>query len=451
MFCVAMAVSLLLSCLEGTNAFSCTMIPMPRSVSITSISLNSSTEGREKDRSANTGTKIRAAVYQPPITATDDENPLAVMTKITDVLQLASRCSIDVVQFPEFFLNGGDFRNVVSGRSAPMGRESYALNIVGNLCADLNVACIMGYAEAKHESERSVSGGCYSSLAIFHADGSRAGNYRCVHPLCDASIDSEADISFEKGHSLVETIPISLKLPEREPAPTAQESTVKQNAATKATTRTPGREIKVGAMCGGDLMVPEHARYLARAGATIFAVSGCLFDEDRNRNSNSGVVQHVVPTRCMENQLPLLFSNYVDSDDRDDEDRGTLSFVGQSTIVSSDGTELVRAPKSLNADMPSDKGYFLPCETGGALYAADFEIRANDKRTKKGNVDSSIDEWDITPRINHVDHGGKKGTGKTKNKGFHKENRRKTKGFGREVLNVLEQNKNSKLRYQNEK
>eukprot|EP00535_Pseudo-nitzschia_heimii_P006133 CAMPEP_0197184958 /NCGR_PEP_ID=MMETSP1423-20130617/10949_1 /TAXON_ID=476441 /ORGANISM="Pseudo-nitzschia heimii, Strain UNC1101" /LENGTH=453 /DNA_ID=CAMNT_0042635911 /DNA_START=115 /DNA_END=1476 /DNA_ORIENTATION=+ len=453
-----MAMVLLLPCMKGTSAFSCTLMALSRSDSITSTFLKSSNRVQEKDESTNIGTKIRAAVYQPPITIrnnekfSNEENPLTVMTKITDVLQLASRCSIDVVQFPELFLNGGLFWNVISGRSAPMDRESYALNIIENICADLNIACIVGYAEAKHESERSRSrsSGCYSSLAIFHADGSRAGNYRCVHPLCDPSRETKADIAFEKGHPLVEITPISLKLPERDPAPTFPESTtVKQDTAAKATTRIP-REIKLGVMCGGDIMVPEHARHLARLGATIFAVSGCLFDEERNHNANSRLAQHVVPTRCMENEVPLLFSNFVDNDEHGNE----LSFIGQSTIVSSDGIELVRAPKSLNADMPSDKGYFLPCETGGALYAADFDIGADNNRNRKGTVDTSINEWDIAPRLNQVDN-IKKGTAKSNRKGskkgFQKEKRRKTKGFGKEVMKVLEQNEHSTQQFENKK
>ena len=218
---------------------------VPTTTTTTSMANCGSTHAREK---------IRAAVYQPPITIPEpltatEENPLAILTKIADVLRIASKCGVDIVQFPELFMNGGLFQNVISGRSAaPLDRESYALNIVGNLCAELNVACVMGYAERKYESEcesSKPSGSkpsstknnkkkeaitddvfdvCYSSLAVFHADGSRAGNCRCVHPFYQPIVndtESSSDttvptkIAFEKGHPLVELISISVQLPVR--------------------------------------------------------------------------------------------------------------------------------------------------------------------------------------------------------------------------------------------
>jgi predicted amidohydrolase len=450
------------------------MMPRPKPVWITSTtSLHAATTGHEKDEplNENIGTKLRAAVYQPPITLPDDgdnktssaeDNPLTVLTKVADVLVLAARCGIDVVQFPELFLNGGLCQNVVSGRSAaPLDRESYALNIVGNLCEELNIACVMGYAEAGHESEgttgeKDLANGVavsYSSLAIFHADGTRAGNYRCLHPSDPSTNNNEAtSIAFEKGHSLVEAMPISVRLPVRQAAPTLQEriSVQQQETAANATTTTMPREVKLGAMCGGDLLVPEHARHLARSGAEMLVVSGSL--SEKNDNSRM-VAKHVLPSRSMENELPLLFSNYVDDekDDNDDEDENASApcFIGQSTILSCDGIEIVRAPESLYGDMPpSEEGYLLPCETGGALYAADLEIRANGNNS---SIEASIDKWDIAPRIDQLGAGDKKrGTKEGDNeKGFRKEPRRKTKGFGREVVEALEQSKKKKLRLKN--
>merc|ERR1712137_129108 len=94
---------------------------------------------------------------------------------------------------------------------------------MGNLCAELNVACCMGYAESQHQSEG--DSGCYSSMAIFHADGSRAGNYRCLHPQDIVAKNKEtSDFVFEKGHALVEALPISLSLPVRPEAPTLRKA-----------------------------------------------------------------------------------------------------------------------------------------------------------------------------------------------------------------------------------
>ena len=399
-----------------------------------------------------TNTKLRAAVYQPPIAKDKmaernvNDNPLRVLNEITGVLQLASKCAIDVVQFPELFLSGGLFSDVVSGKSAPLDRESYTLNIVGNLCADLSVACCMGYAESRHESEGQTQfPGCYSSIAFFHADGSRAGNYRCLHPPSQwAKKEGDNQIVFEKGHPLVEAIPISLLLPMQPESPTLQQSIKVQQVESSTTTaeaktKTP-REVKVGAMCGGDLSVPEHARYLGRSGAEILVVSGSLIYD-----SGSRVAKHVIPARSMENELPLLFSNYVD-----EESASSQSFFGQSAILSADGSELVRAPESSGGDMPSDGGYFLPCEMGGALYAADLTIPANNGKKAMGSIDASMKQWEITPRVDQLG-GDKKRDTKVINgrneKGFRKQQHRgKSKGFGREVMEVLEESKKKKLR-----
>ena len=289
-------------------------------VSLAVLSLNGVYfESKADAFSSQPNIPLRAAVYQPPIPKNENfevansENPIRILNEVADVLQMASRCAIDVVQFPELFLNGGLLLD--EQLSTPLDRESYALNIVGNLCAELNVACCMGYAESKHESEG--DSGCYSSMAIFHADGSRAGNYRCLHP------QDYSSIVFEKGYALVEALPISLSLPIRPEAPTLQESITLEEEEDKEAKMQPRRQVKVGAMCGGDLSIPEHARYLARSGADLLVVSGSLTDANGAR-----VAQHVVPARCIENELPLLFSNYV----MDDEDTPYNPLLGSRLL-----------------------------------------------------------------------------------------------------------------------
>ena len=78
------------------------------------------------------------------------------------------------------------------------------------MCEELNIACIIGYAESIHESElksgKKEEESVYNSVAAFNCDGSRAGNYRSI---------STTD-GFKKGHPFVESIPILLTLPNRE-------------------------------------------------------------------------------------------------------------------------------------------------------------------------------------------------------------------------------------------
>ena len=116
-----------------------------------------------------------------------------------------------------------------------------------------------------------------------------------------------------------------------------------------------------------------------------------------------------------------------------------------STILSRDGKELIRAPEIQYGDMPaSDEGYLLPCESGGALYAADIDIdididcsnddeTANTSSTRSSQL--SIEQWDLTPRI--IQHSDTDGS----NDDDDDDHSMKTKGFGQEVKDVLRRNK----------
>ena len=91
-------------------------------------------------------TQIRGAVYQAPVLSNNNTNPLALLTQVADSLRVASLHGVDVVVYPEMYLS------CVSKQQA-LDRESHELNIVGNLCGELNVACVMGYVESIGESE----------------------------------------------------------------------------------------------------------------------------------------------------------------------------------------------------------------------------------------------------------------------------------------------------------
>ena len=101
------------------------------------------------------------------------------------------------------------------------------------------------------------------------------------------------------------------------------------------------------------------------------------------------MVECVLPTRALENQVPFLFANYEFKEDKMNE--GDLEFVGSSAIVSTDGEYLVCAPQHEGGDMPIDTGYLIPCEVG-ALYAADINIEST------SNTESS-DQWELKARM----------------------------------------------------
>ena len=159
---------------------------------------------------------------------------MAILTQVADSLRVASLHGIDVVIYPELFLTGGHSSQKQYEQTA-LDREDTKFNIIGNICEELNVACIIGYAESIHKSELKTSftdddkrAYNYNSIMTFNADGSRAGNYR--------SISKHED--FRSGHAFVESTPMLLQLPNRD------------------TSNGEDREIKIGLMCGNDILSP---------------------------------------------------------------------------------------------------------------------------------------------------------------------------------------------------
>mmetsp|Transcript_22544 Transcript_22544/g.33715 ORF Transcript_22544/g.33715 Transcript_22544/m.33715 type:complete len:423 (+) Transcript_22544:69-1337(+) len=340
------------------------------------------------DEQSNVVERVRAAVFQAPVS--QSENPLEILTEVADSLRVASLHGVDVVVYPELYLSGPN-------NSKALDRESYELNIVGNMCGELNVACIIGYVEAVHESElkknNDDSSGdgkayAYNSIAAFHADGSRAGNYRSVTASTFGGKDCR------EGSPFVEFIPTTLKLPNRK----SEQSSGHE------------REIKVGMMCGNDILKPVHSLHLVRCGAQIL-LAPCSF---KNNNNDLRVLEYVTATRAIENSVPFVFANResaTTTDDVKDKD----DFIGSSAIISQDGEYLVCGPEEGGGDMPSDSGYLIPCKDG-VIYAADIEVDTN---STSSVIQQSIDQWDLNPLIPDV-FGDKRS----------KEKKRESNGFG---------------------
>ena len=234
-----------------------------------------------------------------------------------------------------------------------LDRECYELSIIGNLCAELNVARAIGYAEKKHETEMDSSTSMlaskvdnsvkstrthteetnvYNSVALFPADGTRAGNFRCTRT-------SATDMNLN-GHPFVEVMPVNLNLPSREGEYESRRS----------------NQLKVGVAVGNEIFVPEHCRHLVRSGTHLLLASSAFHSHDDN-NELAAHKQFVLPTRAVENGVPILSADYVGA-------AGEILFNGSSGIISSQGRPLVMSPEMEDGDMPCDKGYLLPCETG---------------------------------------------------------------------------------------
>ena len=387
---------------------------MPSRSAPTSIRLHTKIYTINEDAAATTSdngsnenkARIRAATFQAPAPSSlslENKNPLEILTSIADSLRVASLHGVDVVLYPELYLTGTS-----SGRA--LDRESYELNIVGGICEELNVACILGYAESIHKSELvskkngdgdygDESNNRYNSIAAFHADGSRAGNYRSVTA-------TDMGNNYKKGSPFVEFIPLTIHLPNRDNLPSHHE-----------------REIKVGMMCGNDIMNPEHSRHLVRNGAqALFAP--CAF---RNTENDRSVLKYVIPTRAMENCVPFIFANMMQSahaasdDTKEGQAAGCGDFIGSSAIISQEGEYLVCGPEEEGGDMPCDRGYLIPCNIG-ALYAADVDIDTSSSEV----IQQSIDQWDLNPVLPDVD------VDTRSNKKKEKQKRQGSNGFGKQ-------------------
>jgi predicted amidohydrolase len=331
---------------------------------------------------------------------------------------MASLHGVDVVLYPELYLTGSN--NASDGGGTALDRESYELNIVGNMCAELKVACILGYAESIHKSELvnkkngddgdDESNNRYNSIAAFHADGSRAGNYRSVTATTTTTTttikSTDMDNNYRKGSPFVEFIPLTIHLPNRNNLLSNNE-----------------RVIKVGMMCGNDIMNPEHSCHLVRNGAqALFAP--CAF---RNTESDRNVLKYVIPTRAMENHVPFIFANMMQSagtasgDTKEGQAADCGDFVGSSAIISQQGEYLVCGPDEEGGDMPCDRGYLIPCNVG-ALYAADIDIDTS----KSGVIQQSIDQWVLKPVLPDVD------VDTRSNKKKEKQKRQGSNGFGKQ-------------------
>ncbi|GFH51513.1 hypothetical protein CTEN210_07989 [Chaetoceros tenuissimus] len=337
---------------------------------------------------------LRVGVFQAPLPRRDN-NPISVLKQVAESLRVASISQTDFVLFPELFLSG-------LKETKSFDRECYELNIIGNICEELNVACAIGYSEKKLNEEKTEMFGSpttkkknpgvesFNSVAVFNADGTRAANFRCT---CASS-------DFLDAHPFVEVFPITLRLPSR------------KNDERKE------RNVKIGMAIGKEIWINEHLRHLKRSGAELLLSSCAFFQTDLDEEGpifplESGIHQ----VRAIENHIPVVYSNYVGSDDE-------KQFSGLSAIVDQSGNFLVEAPESEDGDM-RDCGYLLPCEYG-TLLAADITL---DSTVDTNGLVSSSDLWTVQPRSLFENDNTDKQADEKRSTGFHnsKQNRRSVK------------------------
>lgn len=336
---------------------------------------------------------FRAAVYQcecsPP-------NALFSLKRATDALRRAAKHNVELVVFPEMFLPGLELsRSTERQPEGALDREAYELNVLGQLSNQFGVACVVPYVEKPHESEVIASKSMvFSSAAVFHADGSRAGNYRRTTWSSDTASGRIKHFSGE-GNPIVEALPININL--------------KSSA------------IQCGVIMGDELIsVPEQARYLIRSGAELLLVAGSAAGSDSCDSfvTSERAARHILPTRAIENCVHVICANYEGSVEDISADN-TSKFTGLSAIVSPSGEELIRAPPTEvigdNSEVgrgEDDQGNgqdtgrvvygvegssIIPCEDG-TLYVAPVNIDQKDCAARNKCANESNSRWDLLPK-----------------------------------------------------
>lgn len=379
---------------------------------------------------------FRAAVFQCECSA---PNALFSLKRATDALGRAARHNVELVVFPEMFLPGRDLSYSIEKQpKGALDREAYELNVLGQLSNEFGVACVVPYVEKPHESEGIAPDSmAFSSAAVFHADGSRAGNYRRTMISSDRTDDF-----FGEGNPIVEALPININL--------------------KSTT------IQCGVIMGDELVSsPEQARYLVRSGAELLLVVGSAVGSDGCDTSvtSEREARHILPSRAIENCVHLVCANYEGSiEDKSSDDTNT--FPGLSTIVSPSGEELIRAPPSEILEGNSEIGSgdddqengqdagrvvygvegssIIPCEDGN-LYVAPIKIDHKDCAARNKCANESNSRWDLLPTGNPSN--GKKSTNKNQSTRESEEKESRNKGFGAANPKARKNNRARKRKY----
>jgi len=209
-----------------------------------------------------------------------DEN----LAKVADNL---SAMEADLVVLPELFATGYLFTSREEAASLaepyPSGKTVQAL---ARIAADTKMTIVAGFAEKAGDK-------LYNSAVVVTPDGPVAC-YRKVH------LFSEEKLWFSPGNAPLPVIDIG--------------------------------KVRIGVMICFDWYFPEAARSLALRGAQIIC---------HPSNLVMPYCPDCMPTRALENRVFTITCNRIGSDDRGDK---SLSFIGQSEIVTPKAEVLRRAP-----------------------------------------------------------------------------------------------------------
>lgn len=221
--------------------------------------------------------KIRiAAVQTKPILMKNEENLKRVIRKIRET----TAKKVNLIVFPECCLSGYVFYSRDEALPFAETVPGPSTKKLAELCASLKVYIILGLLEKDNDK-------LFNAAAFIGPEG-LIGKYRKIH-LPFLGVDRFVDRG-EETFKVYQT-PIG----------------------------------NIGLEICYDIIFPESSRIMMLLGADILVIS-TNFPRDHTRN----VIQHIIPTRAIENTVHIVESDRVGSE------RGTF-FAGQSKIVDATG------------------------------------------------------------------------------------------------------------------
>lgn len=224
--------------------------------------------------------QVRVRVIQPQAGELD-------VSQAMSVVNAAMSADVDLLVLPELATTRYDIRRNI-GQVAPQVDDPM-IQELRSAAAAAGTVLVLGFAERDdHNGAESV---LYNSALVIDADGAIAGVIRKAHLFA-----GEARV-FQSGSVL-------------EPVHTAIGS--------------------LGVAICYDIEFPETARTLALAGAQLFVVLSANMDPYTDYHLT------YAKARAMENNLPLVVSNWVGSGPK-------FTFLGRSCIVSANGEILADA------------------------------------------------------------------------------------------------------------
>eukprot|EP00957_Ditylum_brightwellii_P148083 11274214-Ditylum_brightwellii.AAC.1 len=240
--------------------------------------------------------------------------PMLALKRVAEVLREASAHNIHLVVFPEMFFSfasGG-----IGDYTSALEVTNYEIGIVGTLCAELGIACVLPYMEKarkttirkdntyakkedekedeKDDEEETDSDFDYYSAAIaYNADGTKAGNVRAILPPSPPppKKGEKPRNALSPGHPTIDMEPMTLTI---------------HNSETITT-----QDITVGIILGfNNIERPEQARHLARKGTDVLIAPSLGGKSMEKIHEGLIVANHVIPTRAMENSAFMIYAAY---------------------------------------------------------------------------------------------------------------------------------------------